>query len=208
MASAGYVFQSNFISSRILNDIAVTLLFCFSSIQSSISSRNHIVLTDLYIVPSRVGGICISRRDFITIDSNILSSLIVLTGLDVVGFTIDFKASNIRCIFRCFDGFYFRTGCYVKSVIFSGTEMNLDVFAACATTAGYRNAAAHFMFAFILARCRVVSAAANEVDSTAISTAFRFSCRLDFFNRVAGYSFTVVIYLFQSLVELTNGHVR
>ena len=67
-----------------------------------------------------------------------------------------------------------------------------------------RNTVAYGIFAFILARCRVVLAAANEVDSAAIS----LSCRLDFFNRVAGYGFTVVIYLFQSLVELTNGHVR
>ena len=59
------------------------------------------------------------------------------------------------------------------------------------------------MFAFILARCRVVLAAANEVDGAAIS----LSCRLDFFNRVASYGFTVVVYLFQGLVELANGHV-
>ena len=71
-----------------------------------------------------------------------------------------------------------------------------------------RNTVAYGIFTFILTRCRVVLAAANEIDSTAISTAFRFSCRLDFFNRVASYGFTVVIYLFQSLVELTNGHVR
>ena len=103
----------------------------------------------------------------------------------------------------------FRASCYVKSsfpIIIA--EIDFDVFAIRTTTAGNRNATTYFVFAFILARCRVVLAAANEVDSAAISTAFRFSCRLDFFNRVAGYGFTVVIYLFQSLVELTNGHVR
>ena len=71
--------------------------------------------------------------------------------------------------------------------------------------AGNRNATTYFVFAFILTRCRVVLAAANEVNSTATIS---LSCRLDFFNRVASYGFTVVIYLFQCLVELTNGHVR
>ena len=97
----------------------------------------------------------------------------------------------------------FRSSCYVKSGC-SVAEIDFDVFAIRTATTGNRNTATHFMFAFILARCRVVLAAANEIDSAAIS----LSCRLDFFNRVAGYGFTVVIYLFQSLVELTNGHVR
>ena len=66
-----------------------------------------------------------------------------------------------------------------------------------------RNTVAYGIFAFILTRCGVVLAAANEVDGAAIS----LSCRLDFFNRVASYGFTVIVYLFQSLVELTNSHV-
>ena len=112
-----------------------------------------------------------------------------------------------RSIRRYSNSTDFRSSCYVKSGC-SVAEIDFDVFAICTATTGNRNTATHFMFAFILARCRVVLAAANEIDSTAISTAFRFSCRLDFFNRVASYGFTVVIYLFQSLVELTNGHVR
>ena len=85
----GYIFQGNFIPSSILNDIAVSLLFSFSGNQ---------------------GGI--SCRDFISIDGNIIPLCVGLTSLDVVGFTINFKAGNIRCTFRCtfrcFYGFHFR----------------------------------------------------------------------------------------------------
>ena len=80
--SAGYVFQSNFIPSRILNDIAVIFLFCISCNQGRVGSRNHIVSTNTYIIPSRV----------------------VLTGLDVVRFAIDFKAGS--CFFGSY-GFHF-----------------------------------------------------------------------------------------------------
>ena len=178
--NTGDVFQNNFISSRILNDIAVILLFCVSCNQGRVGSRNHIVSTNTYIIPSRI----------------------VLTGLDIVRFAINGKASNICCTVHCFDGFHFRASSYIKSGG-SIAEIDFDVFAIRTTMAGNRNATTYFMFAFILARCRVVLAAANEVDGAAIS----LSCRLNFFNRVTSYSFTVVIYLFQCLVELTNGHI-
>ena len=133
---------------------------------------------------------------------DVCTGLIIFTSLNRVIDTINRQPR--RSISRS-NSTDFRAGSYVKSsfpIIIA--EIDFDVFAICTATAGNRNAITYFMFAFILARCRVVLATANEIDSAAIS----LSCRLDFFNRVAGYGFTVVIYLFQSLVELTNGHVR
>ena len=81
--------------------------------------------------------------------------------------------------------------------------MNLDVFAACAATASYRNAAAYGIVPFIFSCSRIIGTAAHEVNRASVF--FGFSP--DVLDYIAGHSLAVIIYFFQSLVKLTNGHI-
>ena len=147
--------------------------------------------------------IIVCRNRIIIRNLDVCTSLIIFASFNRV---IDTINRQPRRSISCSNSTDFRAGSYVKSGC-SVAEIDFDVFAICTTTTSNRNATTYFVFAFILARCRVVLAAANEVDGAANGAAISLSCRLDFFNRVASYGFTVVVYLFQCLVELTNGHV-
>ena len=97
----------------VLGIIAASILRDLIIRQSGNGNRfRHIGYVQLHrtivLINRTAGHIFISCRDFISLDANIIPSRIGLTSLDVVSFAINFKAGNIRCIFRCFYGFHFR----------------------------------------------------------------------------------------------------